>query len=250
MKTIAVSAIKGGCGKTTTAAAMAQAAAKDGRRVLAVDLDPQGNLTKASGAAATRANAYRVITGGTAARDAVQATDQGVDVIAASQDLTTLKTAHGSALRLQRALAETAGDYDICIIDTPPQMGELTFNALQAADGLLIPLEADGGSIQGFYQITDLARATMRKANPGLSFIGVTVTRYDARPKVNRYLKEQIEKEAAAAGIPYLGEIRAGVAVKEAQGFGESLFDYAPKSKPARDYLELYGKVKAFLNQQ
>ena len=249
MKVITVAAIKGGTGKTTTAAALSQAAAKEGFRILAVDLDPQGNLTQALGAARTRANAYSVLTGDATAKAATQATRQGVDVIAGCQDLTTLKTMPGSALRLKKALAQAAADYDVCIIDTPPQMGELTFNALTAADGLIIPLEADGASIQGFYQIADLARATMRKANPGLSFIGVILTRYDGRPKINRYLKEQIGKEAAAAGIPYLGEIRAGIAIKEAQGFAESLFDYAPRAKPAKDYLELYGKVKAFLNE-
>ena len=249
MKVITVAAIKGGTGKTTTAAALSQAAAKEGFRILAVDLDPQGNLTQALGAARTRANAYRVLTGEATAKEAIQATGQGVDVMAGCQDLTTLRTAQGSALRLKKALTQAAAGYDLCIIDTPPQMGELTFNALTAADGLLIPLEADGASIQGFYQIADLARATMRKANPGLSFIGVAVTRYDGRPKVSRYLRDQISKEAAAAGIPYLGEIRAGIAVKEAQGFAESLFDYAPRAKPAKDYLELYGKVKAFLNE-
>lgn len=249
MKTIVVAAIKGGTGKTTTAAAIAQAAAMEGRRVLAVDLDPQANLTQVTGATKVLANGYRLLMGTATATEATQRTGQGLDVIAGSEDLTAIRTAQGSASRLRKALAPVKESYDLCIIDTPPQMGELVFNALMAADGLLIPLEADGASLQGFYQVTELARATMHH-NIFLAFVGVLVTRYDARARVNRYLRERVEAEAGEAGIPYLGEIRAGVAVKEAQGFAKSLFDYAPKSKPATDYMRLYnGQIKEFLNR-
>ena len=246
MKTIVVAATKGGTGKTTTAAAIAQAAAMEGRRVLAVDLDPQANLTQVTGATKVLANGYSLLMGTATATEAIQRTGQGLDVIAGSEDLTAIRTAQGSASRLRKALAPIKESYDLCIIDTPPQMGELVFNALTAADGLLIPLEADGASLQGFYQVTELARATMHH-NIFLKFVGVLVTRYDARARVNRYLREQIEAEAKEAGIPYLGEIRAGVAVREAAGFAEPLFTYAPRAKPTQDYLELYTKVKAFL---
>ena len=121
-------------------------------------------------------------------------------------------------------------------------MGELTFNALQAATGLLIPLETDNSSLQGLYQITDIAHQ-MQSSNPDLDIIGVVLTRYDARPKINRYLQQVIAERGEEIGAPFLMGIRPGIAIREAQAMQQSLFEYAPTSKPARDYKELYDKI-------
>lgn len=244
METIAIAIIKGGTGKTATAAALSQAAAADKKRVLAIDLDPQGNLTFALNARMDEAGAYQLLTGRAAAEEAIQDTTQGVDVIAASPDLATVRNAPGAANVLAAALEPIAADYDYCLIDTPPQMGVLTYSALQAADGLLIPLEAERASIQGLYQIKDIADA-VRKTNPKLSFTGVIVTRYDGRPKINRAMLAAIEAAATACEVPFLGQIRAGVSVREATGLQISLIKYAKKSKPAQDYLTLYDAITA-----
>lgn len=238
MQIITIAIIKGGTGKTTTAAALTQAAAAAGKRVLAIDLDPQGNLTAALAADPAKPGSYQLLTG-TPAAQIIQDTPQGIKAIAASPNLATIKTRPGSARRLAEAIKPIKGDFDLVVIDTPPQMGELTFNALQASTGLLIPLETDTSSLQGLYNITDIARQ-IQQSNPGLAFKGVVLTRYDGRAKLNRYLKESIEKAAAAAGIPYLMEIRAGIAAREALAMGKSLFSYAPSSKPAQDYKKLY----------
>ena len=241
MQVITTAVIKGGTGKTTTAAALAQAAVASGKRVLAIDLDPQANLTFSLGADQNTGGSYQLLNGA-AARDVIQATEQGIDTIAASPDLATERTRPGSAKRLQAAISPLKKSYDLMIIDTPPTMGELTFNALQAATGLLIPLETDNSSLQGLYQITDIAHQ-MQSSNPDLDIIGVVLTRYDARPKINRYLQQVIAERGEEIGAPFLMGIRPGIAIREAQAMQQSLFEYAPTSKPARDYKELYDKI-------
>lgn len=242
MKIITTAAIKGGTGKTTTAAALLQAGAADGKKVLGIDADPQSNLTMIIGADGDRPGCYDVITGDTTAAEAVQQTAQGVDIIAGSPDLATLKTRAASAKRLQQALEPIKGNYDLIVIDTPPQMGETTFNALQASTGLVIPIAANILGLQGMYTIADIAREIM-DANKGLSFTGVILTQFDARPKFYRFMRDTIKEKAEAEGIPYLGEVRGSVSVVEAQANAASLFDYAPKSKPAQDYRAIYEKI-------
>lgn len=242
MQIITVAVIKGGTGKTTTAAALAQAAASDAKRVLAIDLDPQANLSNAIGADQNRAGSYDLLHGADPAQ-LIQKTPQGIDAISASPDLATEKTTPASAKRLQTAIEPIKKRYDFIIIDTPPQMGELTFNALQAATGLIIPLEADNYSLQGLYQITDIAHQ-MQKSNPNLSIIGTVICQFDSRPKINKYMRDAIAENGQKIGAPLLAEVRKGVAIREAQAMQLSLFEYAPKSNPTQDYKKLYQAIQ------
>lgn len=242
MQIITTAVIKGGTGKTTTAAALAQAAAAAGKKVLAIDLDPQANLSFFIGADQNGGGSYDLLHGGEPAQ-LIQHTAQGIDAITASPDLATEKTTPASAMRLREAIAPLKRRYDMIIIDTPPQMGELTYNALQAATGLIIPLETDNSSLQGLYQITDIAHQ-MQRSNPDLSILGVILTRYDQRPKLNRYLQEVIASTGEEIGAPFIMGIRPGIAIREAQAMQLSLYDYAPKSKPAQDYKSLYELIK------
>lgn len=242
MQIIAIANIKGGSGKSTTAAALAQAAAAAGQRVLAIDTDPQANSTFFLAADQNRPGTYQLLHG-TPARSVIQTTAQGIDVIAASPDLATEKTAPASAKRLQTALEPIAGDYDIVIIDTPNIPGELIYNSLQAADGVIVPLETDANSLQGLYQIADIAQQ-MRRSNPKLQVIGCILTRYDARPKINRYLQEVIAERGQEINAPFLIGIRPGIAIREAQALQLSLYDYAGNSKPAQDYAALLSIIQ------
>lgn len=241
MQIITAAVIKGGTGKTTTAAALAQAAVKNGKRVLAIDLDPQANLSFTIGANQNAPGCYELLNG-TPAQELIQSTAQGMEAIAASPDLATIKTKPGSAKRLQQALEPLKGNYDLIMIDTPPQMGELTFNALQAATGLIIPLTADTYSLQGLYNITDIAHQ-MQRSNPELSIIGVVLTQFDSRPNFKKYIQSIIKEKGEETGAPYLTAIRAGIAVSEAGAMQQSIFDYAPNSNPAQDYMKLYQMI-------
>lgn len=240
---ITTAIIKGGTGKTTTAAALAQAAKKKGRRVLAIDLDPQGNLSSFLEADTEQAGTLELLHGADPA-EVIQKTGQEIDVISSCADLAAEKTEAGSVKRLEAALEPIKENYDFIFIDTPPQMGELTYNALQASTGLLIPMEADNSSISGLYQLADIVESLQRRSAPDLSIIGAIITRFDARSKINTFMKETIIEAVKEAGAPYLGEVRAGIAIREAQSTRTSLYKYAPKSKPAQDYMRIFEKIK------
>jgi chromosome partitioning protein len=241
MKIFTTAAIKGGTGKSTTAAALAQAAAFSRKKVLAIDLDPAGNLSMMLGADLNKPGSYDLLHGEDPA-DLIQTTEQGVDVIPGSPNLATEVSKTGSAFRLQDALEPIRARYQFIFVDTPPTMGELVYNALQASTGLIIPLEADTSSVQGLYRICDVAGG-IRKTNPALKIAGVVLTRYDSRPKLNRYLRDSIEAAGKEVGAPFLGVIRPGVAIKEAQALRQSLYLYAPKSKPAQDYMDIFKAI-------
>ena len=194
---------KGGTAKSTTAAALAQAAAHRGKHCLAIDLDPQGNLSFFLAADTARAGAFEMLEG-KPARETIQPTEWGIDTIAASWNLQTISSGRGSARRLKSALKPIAAQYDLIVIDTPPTAGELQYNALMASDNLIIPLQADIVGLQGLYQMA-----------------------------------ETIKDRAQEMGIPFLMAIREAVAIREAQTLQRSLYEYAPNSKPAADYLQL-----------
>lgn len=241
MKVFTMAAIKGGTGKSTTAAALSQAAAASGKKVLAIDLDPAGNLSMMLGAELGSGGSYNLLHGEDPA-ELIQKTEQGVDVIVSSTNLATEQSKAGSAVRLRAALYPIRKKYQFIFIDTPPTMGELVFNALMASTGLIIPLEADTSSQQGLYLITDTAHAIQEK-NPDIKITGVLLTRYDARAKLNVYLRDSIEETGREVGAPFLGVIRPGVKIKEAQALQKSIYQYAPKSAPAQDYMEIFKKL-------
>lgn len=238
MKIYTTAAIKGGTGKSTTAAALSQAAAAAGKKVLAIDLDPAGNLSMMLGADPATGGSYDLLHGADPA-ELIQKTEQGVDVIPSSAKLADEVTKGSSPHRLRAALEPIRKKYQFIFIDTPPTMGELVRNALQASTGLIIPLEADTSSVQGLYKISDIAHG-IQKTNPDLKITGVLLTRYDGRAKLNKFLRDSIESAGDEVGAPFLGVIRPGVAIKEAQALGRSLYQYAPKSKPAQDYMETF----------
>lgn len=235
---LAIANQKGGTGKSTTAAALAQAAAHRGRRVLAIDLDPQGNLSYFLQADTARAGAFEVLDG-LPASEATQATAGGLDVIPASWNLQTISSSRGSARRLKAALEPLAGRYDVVILDTPPTAGELQYNALMAATDLVIPLQADIVGLQGLYQMMDTAQQ-IKQGNPALTLTGYILTRSGGRSTLARQMAETIEVQARGMGLPFLMAIREAVAIREAQTLQQSLYEYAPRSKPAADYLRLF----------
>lgn len=232
---------KGGTGKTTTAAALAQAAAFKGKKALAIDLDPLGNLTFALNGRATAPGAYGLFSG-ERAPDLIQQTPQGVDLIPASLNLQTVTSAPGSARRLQDALRGVVSRYDLIIIDTPATAGELQYNALQAAERLIIPLEADAFCIQSLYQLIDTA-GQFKASNKDLTIGGVLLNKYDGRPNLTKQMRQILENKLELLNIPFLGVVRKSIAAGEAAAQQLSLFEYAPKSNPAADYMDIYNNL-------
>ena len=228
MRIIAVTNQKGGTGKSTTAWALITGAAAMGRHVLGIDFDPQGNLTYMMGADAGKAT---VLQGAeiqhTAAGDIIAA---GID-IAAVTDVTALEA----------VIKPLRGLYDLIVIDCPPTLGKPLVCALRAATEAIIPVQADPLSIQGLYQM----RATIDNTAPGLKIAGAFLTRHNARSIISRNMADAIKERCAALKIPFIDvPIREGVAIREAQTMQESIFTYAPKSKPAADYMALLDALK------
>lgn len=241
MKILTVTIQKGGVAKTTTAAALAQAAAYCGRRILAVDLDPQSNLTFALGAVSGAGSSFDLLQG-EPVLDLIQETEQGVDVIPAAGDLAAITSGTGSARRLQRALEPVKEIYDLVVVDIPTAAGELVFNALQAATGVIIPTNTDAYNMQSLFQTAELVEQ-FRRSNPSLKVEGVLLTNYAGRTRLDRQVREMLQRQAQELRLPYLGEIRRAVAIREAALLRESLYSYAPRSKPAEDYLRVYKSI-------
>lgn len=240
-KVITIAEIKGGTGKTTSVLSLAQAGTLHGKKVLVIDLDSQANATALLGADPTKQGAYHLLNKYPIA-ELIQETELEIDVIAGSPNLATETPTKGSLYRLEQAIEPILSKYDLILIDTPPAFGEMTYNALQASNGLVIALDSSTSSLQGFYLITDLATATKR-TNAKLKLLGCIVTRYNPRPILSRQMLEVITEKAKAVKCPVLGQVRQGIAIQEAQAYRKNLFLYAPKSKPAVDYMELYTKL-------
>lgn len=236
---VTCSIVKGGTGKTSTAAALCQAATFNKKKALLVDLDPQGSATARIGGNKEAPGAFELFNGAAAA-EVIQKTAQGVDIIAGRRDLATLTTSRGSARRLAAALEGIRDKYDLIAVDLAATTSEALFNALFCCDKLIIPMETDSGGIEGLLEVIGTAR---RIRGEDLPEMGVILTRYDGRPNINKQFREQIKEGAPGVGAAYWGEIRAGVAIREAQALQVSLFEYAPKSKPALDYMNLYKTI-------
>ena len=240
MKTMAVVNQKGGVGKSTTAAALSGGLRLCGRRVLAVDLDAQGNLSHTLRARPCPGKSIlEVLLGMVPAREAVQATDSG-DLLPASKGLSgadAFLSETGKEYRLREALEPLGEEYDYCVIDSPPALGIATVNALTAADMAIVPAQADIYSLQGVEQLAATVETVRRYCNPGLKVDGILLTRYSPRSVLSREVRELMDRLAQRLGTRlYQASIREAIAVKEAQISRENLFTYAPGSNVAGDY--------------
>lgn len=236
MKVVTVATQKGGVGKTSTAAAIAQAAASLGKKVLAIDLDSQRNLTFTLSADERHKGSYDLLNGEDI-KKTIQSTEQGLDVISSSWDLATLRTEKGSIYILQDELKRIEKLYDLVVIDTPPNINVLQYNGIQACDILIIPMITDTYSLQGLYPTLEAARA-IQKTNKDM-VIGAVITRYEDRSILDRNMEQAIKDGLKENNVVYLGRIRKAVALKEAQTMQQSLYEYAPTSKPATDYMKI-----------
>ena len=236
--TIALLSRKGGAGKSSTVSAIASGVKKRGYRVLVCDVDGQAN-TSYTMRATDGPSLYDVLMGTIPASEAIQRMEAG-DIIPAAPELDMTEarmTGAGREFCLRDALESVSNDYDFIVLDTPPAFGLLTVNALAAASGVVIPVQADVWSLTGLQQLGELIEATKKTMNPALTVYGLLLTRFNRRNILSRDLIEAFEKTAARMGTRlFSASIREGVAVKEAQVRRCDIFSYAPRSNAAQDY--------------
>ncbi|MBC5689362.1 ParA family protein [Mediterraneibacter sp. NSJ-55] len=237
---------KGGVGKTTSTAALAAGLGSKGYKVLAVDLDPQGNLGFSLGLDInTHCTIYEVLKGGIAIQEAIHQTET-CDIIASNILLSEAEIEFQRENRetlLKERLEEVKDNYDFIIIDTPPSLNILTLNAYAASDYLIIPMAAEILSLVGLIQLKETVEAVRGGVNPHLEILGILLTKYNKRTRLAADVLEMAETVAGQTKTTlFQSKIRAGVAAAEAPAHGENIFAYAPRSNPARDY-------KAFIEE-
>lgn len=231
---------KGGVGKTTTSAAFVSGLLHKGNKVLALDLDPQGNLGFSLGMdIEADYTMYDVWTENATLEQAIQ-TDGDLGVIPSNILLSGTDIGSDGEHRelfLKQALESVQEDYDYIVIDTPPALNILTLNAYAAADYLMIPMASEILSLVGLVQLSETIEAIQETVNPDLNVLGILLTRYNKRTRLAKDVDDMAQTVADQIGTTvFETKIRTGVAVAEAPAHGMSILDYAPKSNAGQDY--------------
>lgn len=238
MKIYCLAMQKGGVGKTTTALNLGYGLWHKGKKVLFIDLDAQTNLTYSTGADSSNKGSYELLKGENI-NNCITPIKDGLDIVVANWNLISIDTEEEvSYTRLKEALQDLKG-YDVVIIDTPPTTSKLQFNGLLASNGVIIPVMANRFSYNGLDQIAQTITTFKKNNNRKLKIEGIVVTNFEARSNINKQTKEHLIMKANKLGIAYLGTIRKGIAVEEASALKQDLYEYAPKSKPCLDYIDL-----------
>ncbi|HSZ05917.1 MAG TPA: ParA family protein [Solirubrobacteraceae bacterium] len=244
--TIAVLSQKGGTGKTTAVRTLTDVLRRSGVRTLAVDLDPQGNLSDyfdlPTDVGPTIAD---VLSGRATTAEAIHQ-----DIIPANMSLAEaelmLGGKMGRELTLRRALAESAEDYDVILIDCPPSLGLLTVNALVAAAEVLIPIQCEYYALEGLEQLLRTVDLVKSHLNPELAISTILLTMYDGRTRLASQVAEEVRSHFGEVVLQSI--IPRSVRVSEAPSYGQSVMTYDPGSSGALAYLEA-AREMAFRSQ-
>ncbi|EAD2639204.1 ParA family protein [Listeria monocytogenes] len=249
-KVIALANQKGGVGKTTSSVNLSSSLAFLGKKVLLVDIDPQGNAS--SGVGVNKGEIehciYDVLVDDVAIQVVLQKTDlDNLNVIPATIQLAgaevELVPAISREIRLKKAIDSIRDDYDYVIIDCPPSLGLLTLNALTAADSVLIPVQCEYYALEGLSQLLNTIRIVQKHLNEDLQIEGVLLTMLDARTNLGIQVIEEVKKYFQNKVFNTI--IPRNVRLSEAPSHGKPILLYDAKSKGAEVYLELAKEVVA-----
>jgi chromosome partitioning protein len=252
---IAIAMQKGGVGKTTTAINVAAALTELGQRVLAIDLDPQGNLTQHAGLDPERLSPtiyqpLRIeIEGGSGTlAEAIYETDEGFHILPSQPELSLVELGLMNTLSRERVLSTLLEPlrphYDYILIDCSPSLGLLVVNALTAADGVIIPIQAEYLAARGAYMImSTIQTIRQKKLNPGLAITGILITMADARTIMAKDIQEAIEQQFGAGQRIFSTIVRRSIRFTESAAAGQSILTYDPKGSGADAYRQVAREI-------
>lgn len=250
-KIIAIANQKGGVGKTTTTVNLGAGLAAIGKKVLLIDVDPQGNTTSGIGInKADVANCiYDVLINEVNPKEAIAHTEiENLHIIPATIQLAgaeiELVPTISREVRLKKSLQPIRRSYDYILIDCPPSLGILTINSLTAADSVLIPIQCEYYALEGLSQLLNTVRLVQKHLNTSLQIEGVLLTMFDARTNLGIQVIEEVKKYFQQK--VYKTVIPRNVRLSEAPSYGQSIITYDPRSKGAEVYLELAKEVVSY----
>jgi len=247
---IAILNQKGGCGKTTTAVNLAAALAQYGKRILVVDMDPQGNATTGFGVQKNEVTntIYSVLTGESAIEDAVINTDiPGLEVIPSNIALSgaeiELSKEVGYHTILEFAMENISENYDYIFIDVPPSLGILTINCLVAADSVIIPIQAEFYALEGMADLLEAIQLVETRLKSPSPIKGILLTLYDSRTRLGRDVYSNVKEYFGSTEYIFKTTIPRNVTLAEAPSHGKPCIIYDNESSGSQAYVELAKEI-------